>query len=457
MSPPRNLYFRYGLFLLPLVITVFVHELTVQWITGGLSRLPLSVEILASFGLAWAWVSFLNGPLLNTKQIGLVLVERRQAFWKALHFILLIVGVITGIQGLLAFTDLGVVLLRNLHQVSADTTRDVQTMLQDLLLLPLLTGCSSFLAGPLIRNHQTRYVSLSSVSGFVAVMVSVALLLPLARTQAQPTLLPVFALYAGKSCELCVVIVGILKHRQTIWTTPLHPNSHRRPLTFGGILQFYWPLAGIILLQEFSRPLINLVIARQPEGEIALAVLAVVYALGQWPYRWLNETRTIAPAFQWEDPTGRTIRRFNGAAGLISLALSMLLYWTPLRNGILESLLELEADFAARCIPPLMLFAAYSPVVAVRSYMHGIGLVERRTSAMMPSAPVRLLAIMIALVVLPVWGLYGALLGVATLLCGFAMETLILVVRLRGPALHTTGKWSRSQRPTPAANSPTRD
>ncbi len=435
MPLQRNLYWRYILFLLPLVITVFVHEISIQWITGGLSRLPMSVENLAAFGLAWAWSSFLTGPLINTKQMGLVLVERRQSFHQALYFVLLVIGVITGIQILLAFTDLGVILLRNLHRVSASTTRDVQTMLQWLLLLPLFTGCSAFLSGPLIRNHQTRYASLSSVSGFVAVMVSIALLLPVNRIQEQPVLLPVIALYAGKSCELAVVIRGILKHRHAIWTTPLHPNSDRRPLTFGRILRFYWPLAGIVLIQEFSRPLTNLVIARQADGELSLAVLAVVYALGQWPYRWLNETRTMAPAFQHEDPAGRTTRRFNIAAGLISLGLSLLLYWTPIRQGILESLLDLEPDFAALCIPPLMLFAAYSPVVAVRSYMHGIGLVQRRTSVMMPSAPLRLLAIIGALLLLPAWGISGALLGVAALLCGFATEALTLVLLLRGPAL----------------------
>ncbi len=441
----RNLYFRYVLFLLPLVVTIFVHEITVQWITGGLSRLPMSVETLAAFGLAWAWSSFLTGPLINTKQMGLVLAERRQSFGKALQFALLVVGLITGMQILLAFTDLGVILLRNVHRVSSSTTQDVQTMLQWLLLLPLLTGCSSFLSGPLIRNHLTRYISLSSGSGFVAVVVSIALMLSSERMQDQPILLPVIALYAGKASELCAVTLGILKHRRVIWNTPLHPNSDRQPLTFGRILRFYWPLAGIVLMQEFSRPLINLFIARQPDGELSLAVLAVVYALGQWPYRWLNETRTIAPSFQHEDPEGRFTRRFNIATGLTSLALSMLLYWTPVRKVILESLLDLETDFALLCIAPLMLFAAYSPVVAVRSYLQGIGLVERRTSVMMPSAPTRLLAIIGALLFLPVLNISGALLGVAALLCGFVVEALTLVVLLQGPAMRSARLLSQAR------------
>ncbi|MEZ4621038.1 MAG: hypothetical protein R2867_36820 [Caldilineaceae bacterium] len=50
--------------------------------------------------------------------------------------------------------------------------------------------------------------------------------------------------------------------------------------------------------------------------------------------------------------------------------------------------------------PPL--FVCFSPIVAWRAYYHGLGLLERRTAAAIaPSAPLRLRAIWLTLLILP--------------------------------------------------------
>lgn len=430
-----NLYLRFSLFLLPLIATIFVQEVSVQWIAGGLARLPMPVETLAAFGLAWTISTFLSGPLVYSKQMSLVLVERRQSFRKALEFVLIAIAVVICIQAVVATTGVGKALLLDLHKVSAATTQDVQTLLLWLLLHPLLKGLTHFLTGPLIRNRQTQYVSISSVSGFAVVAAVITFALRLPRFQAEPILLPVTALYMGQTCELLVVIFGVWKHRRAIWATRLHRSSATSALSLFAVLRFFLPLAGIVLIQEFSRPLINLVVARQPDGELYLAAMAVVYALGQWPYRWLNETRNMASSFQHEDPQFRAIRRFNAGSCLASLTLSSLLFWTPVRDWILLSLVGVEATLAALCATPLRLFTFFALAVAARSYMQGMALVERRTPSMVPSALMRLAAIALALYLLPQAGIQGATMGVAALLSGFTVEALTLAMALRAPAL----------------------
>lgn len=437
-----SLYLRFCLFLLPLVVTVIVQEVSVQWITGGLARLPMSVNTLASFGLAWGLSNFMTGPLVQSKQMSLVLVERKQSFRKALLFMLALTALVTCLQAMIATTGVGTALLLRLHRVSAATSQDVQTILLWLLAHPLLQGMTFFLAGPLIRNRQTRYVSFSSLGGFAAIAAAVAISLSIPSIRAQPILLPVLALYAGQSVELATVALGVWRHRKAIWSTRLHAASDTRDLTMGRILRFFWPLAAMIMVQEFTRPMINLVIARQTDGELWLAVLAAVYALGQWPYRWLNETRTIASSFQSEDPLFRASRRFNLAAAGVSLSISLLLFWTPLRHVILQNLMGLEAGFAALCIPPLMIFAAYSPVVGLRAYMHGVALVQRRTLAVLPSALGRFTSIVLSLFLLPQVGVAGAVLGVTTLLLGFISESLILTWLLRRKPSPSPGRAS---------------
>jgi progressive ankylosis protein len=226
----------------------------------------------------------------------------------------------------------------------------------------------------------------------------------------------------------------------------------RPPLTYRYLLKFFWPLALVMFVQELSRPLINLFIARGPDGTVALAVLSISYALGQWPYRWLNEIRNLPPAFHTEDPDLRRVRRFAAVAGLFAFALSVVLFWTPLRDVILLQLVGVEADLAAHSHLPLMLYSFFAFVVMIRAYLHGVGLLERRTHAFALSAPARILAILILLIGLPFLGVTGATLGVAALLGGFAAETLALWWGVRGRAFFSARAQARALSATPGSD-----
>ncbi|OUC06522.1 hypothetical protein RY27_20505, partial [Litorilinea aerophila] len=207
---------------------------------------------------------------------------------------------------------------------------------------------------------------------------------------------------------------------------------------YGAIIRFFWPLALIMVVQELSRPVINLFVARQTQGDAAgaaLAILTVVYTLGRLPYGWLNEIRSLAPAFQEQRGALAAIRRFALACGGISFAMMLLLFWTPLRGFILEGLIGLTPALAQGAVIPLRIISFLSFVVMARAYLHGVALVERRTAAMAPSAPARFAAILAALMLLPRWGITGATLGISALVTGFVVETLLVWWGVRGRAL----------------------
>ena len=68
----------------------------------------------------------------------------------------------------------------------------------------------------------------------------------------------------------------------------------------------------------------------------------------------------------------------------------------------------------------------------VRAYLHGVGLLEHRTKALAPSAPARIVAILIALVVLSAFPMHGATRAISALFCGFAAETLVVLWSVQG-------------------------
>jgi hypothetical protein len=179
-------------------------------------------------------------------------------------------------------------------------------------------------------------------------------------------------------------------------------------------------------VQGISRPLVNLFISREAEGAEELAVLTIVYALAHLPYGWLNELRNLAPAFQRHENSTEYIRRFALICGALSFGVMIALFWTPLRWFLLETLIGVDHAFAVRCATPLMVFSFFPLVVMIRAHLHGIVLREHRTGAIAPSGPARVAAIVVVITLLGFIGVEGATRGVAALLSGFMLETLVV-------------------------------
>jgi hypothetical protein len=72
---------------------------------------------------------------------------------------------------------------------------------------------------------------------------------------------------------------------------------------------------------------------------------------------------------------------------------------------------------------PLQIYTFFPFVVIHRAHFHSIAFMERHTLPMAVGAPMRTGAILVALLLLPLFGVQGAALGVASLLAGFTSET----------------------------------
>ena len=157
-----------------------------------------------------------------------------------------------------------------------------------------------------------------------------------------------------------------------------------------------------------------------------MAVLAVVYTLTYLPYGWLNDLRAVVAAFSSAAGNVRDqLRRFAiGCCGL-SLAMNIILFWTPLREVILIDLIALEPTLVKLCREPLLLFSAIPLAVTVRAYFQGIALFERRTRALAPSGPCRLAIIFVVLMLVPATAMAGASRGMLALAAGFFLEAAV--------------------------------
>ena len=379
-------------FLLPLVITELVFELGIQVLNGGIARVPRATETLAAYGIAWGLASFLSGTVSQTRQMSMVLVRDRATFHTVLRCVVGLGGVHFALLACLAFTPIGLWIIDELHAVEPSLGNVVRRALGYLLPFPLIVGITRFLSGLLLRVRRTDIVSYAMMTGMGVSVVSVFVFLPTPTVQADPILLPVIATYFGMLTELAVIIYGYRRFvRRTLRRSGTAEEGHvgeestdrsHTPLTAAYVLRFFWPLAVTSGVQAVSRPIINLFVARGADGTESLAVLTIVYALAHLPYGWLNELKNLPAAFQRQDPDGRLIRRFTAGCGLLSFVVMALMFWTPVRFFLLETLIGVDHEFAMRCTVPLIIFSffpwpsRYGPTCMASRY----GITERAPS-----------------------------------------------------------------------------
>ncbi len=128
-------------------MTVFIQELSQQFLSGGMARMPQATETLASYGLAWGLVMLLSSPLMQTKQLGLVLVDNQQALRKVRHFVLITSLLLAGILLNLTFGPIGSWVIEDLHNIHPPLSTTVRQAIFWLSPFPILMGIKLFYSG----------------------------------------------------------------------------------------------------------------------------------------------------------------------------------------------------------------------------------------------------------------------------------------------------------------------
>ena len=419
------MYTQFIRFLAPLVLAMMALEVGAQFLNGGMARVPQAVETLAAFGLALGLVNAISAPLSQARQLGLAMIDSVSQVRTGARTVAAIglgLGLATAALG---SAGPGRWLIEDVHGIAPELANRVQTALLWLMPLPLINGLARYHSGILARVRRTEVISASGLAGIAVRIAAVFALLDADWIEARSILLPTTVTLAGALTEYVVLVAGYVRYAR-----PVLP-SEEEPVAVRTLLAFLWPLAVIMVFQGASRPLINLVVSRHEDATLALAALTIVFTLGHIHYGWVNELRSLAPAFRDRRDAGPRIQRFAAACSVLSFGLALILFWTPVREVILLDLIGVDAAVAELCIGPLMVFSFFPFAVALRSYYHGQGLVHRITNAMAWSGPWRMVAIGAALAILSWCGVPGATAGVGALLCGFAAEALTVAWGVR--------------------------
>ncbi|MBI4277344.1 MAG: hypothetical protein HY660_02710 [Armatimonadetes bacterium] len=203
------------------------------------------------------------------------------------------------------------------------------------------------------------------------------------------------------------------------------------------LLRFALPLMASGVLMSVEWPLLNMGMARLPHPELYLAAFGLAFSLGvlyESPIIILLDT-SVAISRDW--PSYLMMRRFTLWLLGVTIAVGLLLFWTPLYDLITKTLMGIPPHIAEAARWPMRILMAWPIPIGWRRLHQGVLIRLGQTRPIIVGTSARILLVIGILLAGAVMGVQNsALLGSAALLAGVTLES-VLITLAANPAMHT--------------------
>jgi len=359
-----------------------------------LSRFPESAVQIAGFGVALGLSLLIESPVIMLLATAIALVKGRESFFALMRFVLGLIGGLTLLTALVAFTPIYDLIANYLLGLPEPVAEAGRGAMQVMLLWTAAIGWRRFLQGVLMRYGGARFVSWGTAIRLVSILtVGIGLLrageLPGATVGA-------WMVMAGVIVEAIVTTLFVLP----ILRERVLPHHDTEPVpTQRAIWRFHLPLAGTSLLTLVVQPMTAGALARLPQPEIALASWSVVFGtlllLRSWGLALQEATIAVLSQLSQAHALRRFVRRVAwGTTGALVLALI-----TPFEGWFMGQVLALDEALRAPVRAGLWMCLALPAITAFSSYLRGILISARRTPAVSKGMALNLGVNALALVV----------------------------------------------------------
>ncbi|MHC5003405.1 MAG: hypothetical protein ACYTJ0_09805, partial [Planctomycetota bacterium] len=372
--------------------------LAASWMLMGLELPALSAVVarlddptvhLAAFGgLVFPLALIIESPIIMMLAASTALSRDWPAYRRLKGFMWRIAAALTALHVLLAFTPLYDLVA--IHVIGAPEPILEPGRLGLQLLTPWTWAIADrrFNQGVLIRCGRSSAVGIGTAIRLVATCS--ALLAGLLLGTLPGIAVATAALSVGVLTE--AVYVRIVARPIMAERLPREPST-RHPLSFGGFLLFYVPLALTPLLQLLAQPIGSAAISRMPDPLLALAAWPALHGI-------IFLTRSFGIALNevvvslWDRPGAPVVLwRFAVGLGAVMIATLLLLVATPLARvwfGTICGLAEPLTDLATAALWLGLLLPGLS---SIQSYFQGLLVHEQRTRAIPESVALFLIVI----------------------------------------------------------------
>jgi Na+-driven multidrug efflux pump len=163
------------------------------------------------------------------------------------------------------------------------------------------------------------------------------------------------------------------------------------------MLSLWLPLGASIMMMVLEPSTINIALGRTLEPELALAAYGVAFSLALLVEAPIIMLLDASVARSVDREAFQLMRRFTLLLGLIVTAVGLLVSLTPLYTLIVEGLMNIPEDVAARARPTMQILAFWPLPIAWRRAHQGVLIRANRTGMITVATGVRLTTLAAAL------------------------------------------------------------
>ncbi len=410
------------LFFVPLILTTELHQLSHSLVHGFLARLGDPTTTLAAFSIAFAFNTTFSGIMSVATQAGMSYITDKRSFWRIARFYFFICIVPFLLIETVALTSIGDWVFSQLMGASPEVTR--------------LAKLSSAVMGLWIIPNQVRNLATS-----LCMMHRRTLLIShstLVRLISQALMLMVLPFWMEGAVAGAASLVGCMAV-ESLYMYWVSRQFYAQLTATGGeqasyrqMWNFSWPLMITQITENGVTFVINLFLGRLANPDLALAAFGVVNALNSLVASPLRNLVQTAQALVRNRADMRVMLIFAHRLAIAYSVLVLILFYTPLRELILNGIMGLPATLSSYAAPGVQMLLLVVIVWGYSSLFRGLLSAMRKTQVIAGSAVIRLLVVVaVGSVTLFKPDLNGAAVGVAAVGCAFMAEVLILGWRVR--------------------------
>jgi hypothetical protein len=340
----------------------------------------------AGYWLGFAVLLFIESPPLIVQQLTATLAGGYHSLRRLMIFGLALAAFSSLTALAVALTPLGDLVFTHIVRTTPRIAELARTVLACLAPLPFLITIRGVGNGIAIRDKRTvlvaratlfRMISLASVVGLVV-----------AFGTGSGAMAGVAALTTGIAFETAVIWIGVLP-RWLSRRAERHRDAEHLP--YREIIRVAMPLVVSAFAWTIFRPLVNAILGRMADPELAQAGFGVVMPLillTSSPLWTLQNVSLVLP--ESRDDLARVIRLASLAAFFFA-GVILLVTATPFRDFLLRSVFALSPELERAVRPALVLIFLEPFFLGARSVSQGVLLKAKRTEAYMIFAPVKTL------------------------------------------------------------------
>jgi len=427
----RLTYKKIFIFWVPLAATWLMMAAERPILAAVIARLANPVFNLVAFQVAYSYGIFIEAPVIMLMSASTALVKNRDSYIKLRNFSFTLIAICTFVMVIFVTPPVFYFIAQRLNKLPEDAARLAHQAFLFLIPWPGAIGYRRFYQGILIRNNLTRRVAYGTVIRF-ATMAGVALgcyrFFPLNGAKVATLSLSLSVLAEAVACR-------IMAHNPVKQVLSRELNAEtEKPVSYGYITKFYYPLALTSLIGLAVDPALTLSMGRSRMPIESLAVWPVIGAL-------VFVFRSVGLAFQEveiallgeNNEHFKKLRNFALLLGIGAVCGLSLITFTPLSHIWFHKISGLSLELTQFARLPAQIMSVLAGLTVLISFQRALLVKNRNTLPITIATSIEVTVIVVVLLVTVVgFNLIGAVAAATAMVIGRLCANTYLFIPCRG-------------------------